>query len=836
MIVVPRFIHSVRSRDISHAVDLNSDEVLCPLCKGVANALLPFTPSHVATQTLTESAATSNLYSEIMVNDKKSFADERMVRMDTAVASERSTVELIAGHIQSCLISDGEVPQSATQEFSDSADTFAAVLAQKYHLKWVGPNISDTLNTLQFKHEFAYKIRRLHSFWSAAASGVLSRSQNPPHGDSTEYVGIDLAAQLLFCARSLTLNALSLSMGLDKNGDEMYITNAVTRTFVRLLTGQQISVADVDFDSPSATFKLLDVGNINSVEYGRVIQSVPFSVVSVPNSVLTPARVSKILRLGIDRGFVKNEAQTVNDKGAVDNGVIDQVNIWGIFLQPLLSQDLSVVAMAAIGLSSNVQGAKHIFSHLVLARLVQVLIEPCSRNVPESLVHKLAEENAGMFVESTKLPGNTQFICQAEITAIGQAAKHLQSNLLGLIIGVDEGRDISGKELCLTLLVAVLDAWLPFLEYISAMMACMQTARVDRTSVYVTSESDSCQSTDKLLSLYLSKCMGAIHYLFGPNVGLTDILSSSSLGIVSYEWIKQLRNSKLSLTSREFMNFENEHTRRLDEANMVLAVSPTSNATKPSTKSRKRPFGNEADGFDFEDLEELEEFAGQSSPSTQERLGADAHEDLEGAGGIEVPSDVGNSVESIGNFDVDQDDGTASPQGFTLGPNLSEAELAQVQMMLEAQGQTPEEAQTAIWQWMLTMLQQQAQQAAGAAAGGGSSSSVAPDTRLHGSKVNALNAVPVNWKLLGVDPTYPCTDSFLDNTFVVDRLTNIHAVTPLQGCVSGLFAAFGVNGERISDFYCELSHCVGFGGYLRHHRNLVNLPNLYTDIYQMVRS
>jgi hypothetical protein len=85
-----------------------------------------------------------------------------------------------------------------------------------------------------------------------------------------------------------------------------------------------------------------------------------------------------------------------------------------------------------------------------------------------------------------------------------------------------------------------------------------------------------------------------------------------------------------------------------------------------------------------------------------------------------------------------------------------------------------------------------------------------------------------------VDPTYPFVDNFLGNSFLPDRhITNIHAMTPLQGCVSGTMCAYGVNGECVNDFYCELSHAVGLSG-LRHRRKLISLPAMYTDIYQRV--
>ena len=48
------------TRDNTHALQFGSkDEFLCPLCKGVSNALLPYTPVHLAVQSFTNETSSS---------------------------------------------------------------------------------------------------------------------------------------------------------------------------------------------------------------------------------------------------------------------------------------------------------------------------------------------------------------------------------------------------------------------------------------------------------------------------------------------------------------------------------------------------------------------------------------------------------------------------------------------------------------------------------------------------------------------------------------------------------------------------------------------------------
>jgi hypothetical protein len=89
------------------------------------------------------------------------------------------------------------------------------------------------------------------------------------------------------------------------------------------------------------------------------------------------------------------------------------------------------------------------------------------------------------------------------------------------------------------------------------------------------------------------------------------------------------------------------------------------------------------------------------------------------------------------------------------------------------------------------------------------------------------------WRLIGIDPTNEHIDAHLPDMFrdAGEQLSSFHSHAPLMGSVTGLSPIYGISGERLGQGYCDLSH-MGLG--LRHRGGLIQLPEIYTDIYQAV--
>ena len=57
------------------------------------------------------------------------------------------------------------------------------------------------------------------------------------------------------------------------------------------------------------------------------------------------------------------------------------------------------------------------------------------------------------------------------------------------------------------------------------------------------------------------------------------------------------------------------------------------------------------------------------------------------------------------------------------------------------------------------------------------------------------------WRLTGLDPTYPTVDDFLGTTFSDAELTNVHSYTPLQGKqISSISSSLGQNSTMLCGF------------------------------------
>jgi hypothetical protein len=89
----------------------------------------------------------------------------------------------------------------------------------------------------------------------------------------------------------------------------------------------------------------------------------------------------------------------------------------------------------------------------------------------------------------------------------------------------------------------------------------------------------------------------------------------------------------------------------------------------------------------------------------------------------------------------------------------------------------------------------------------------------------------IPWRLTGIDPTYPYFDETLPEEFSNRDLNKLHSISPFMASITGTYSVYSVHGNRIQSFLCDFSHM----GLRRHQRvKLVELPNLYTDIYHMV--
>jgi hypothetical protein len=831
----------------------------------VTNVLLPFTPTHVAAQTMSSSAEdhqqSASKYLEqlsLAAPGSSSSSSGTDMETDDATYEQYAGVSKTVNHIYDCLFSNTQSPivgssSAVGSEQSDvGSDQFVALVeasslafTKKYGLKWVTPDISDTANSLQYKNKNVLLMRKLHSLWSAAATTIITnkphlRAHGAAHGaeDSSASgpVGVDVTSQLLLCARMFTLQVL-------RQNEDIGLGDCLRNILFQLLIGEPEQ--SVSSEVPERSFRLFDADTISVLDYQLVMRSVPFTVVSATNTLLTPGRISKLLQLGVDKQFLPSQ----DDNGTEDDRSI--THMWGVLpYVPLLSHELSMLAVACISVCAQDIGAmKELCAHLMFARLAQILLEPMTRNVTAQTGDMITSANSvelAAGASARKLAGNTNSLTSDTVERIAEAASALQQHLLGTI-NPDQSADTlaprpsAGKGQLL--LLVLLDSWLPFVEYVCALLDVMRayapsTAQLGSATADINFVvGDNSSDVERVLGVYISRCFTCFNML-GIQKDLLAVFTSEPLAQLSACWCRQLRRRSLSIAQpAEFSNFQTQ-------AEIAEADSPRSQGQLSSgagagaaalagqkgngANSRKRPLGDDVDGLEYNEFDSLlDEYGGllQEEPLQPSPPVAQATPPAGQPADAASPDQGALAPHPQVNILIEDPEHPENNQA--LPADLSNNEFEQLQALLQAQegAADSQEASNQLWQWMMNILQQQE--------GGGPQASASTQQQ-NQSLQQKLTTVPADWKLVGVDPTYPFVDNFLGNSFLPDRhITNIHAMTPLQGCVSGTMCAYGVNGECVNDFYCELSHAVGLSG-LRHRRKLISLPAMYTDIYQRV--
>ena len=86
--------------------------------------------------------------------------------------------------------------------------------------------------------------------------------------------------------------------------------------------------------------------------------------------------------------------------------------------------------------------------------------------------------------------------------------------------------------------------------------------------------------------------------------------------------------------------------------------------------------------------------------------------------------------------------------------------------------------------------------------------------------------------MLGVDPTNLHVDAHAALLYNNDSPA-VHNLAPLRGSVTGRGPIYGLQGSRLHDGYCDLSH-LGMGN--RHRGGFVSMPLAYTELHCLVSS
>ncbi len=304
---------------ISNCVDTTNNEVLCPLCKGISNCLIPHYPPHIANDLVLPFVHVTRPNKTLEIDDAAKF------------------VSLIS---RECVPTENNCVHD-TNAIRPIELFLTAALVKRYDYKW----------TEEKSHKMGLIIRDIHYLWSTISYTMLTTVTNYRWLKTSfreTYDRDDGNIQLIRSLLVTSRNAASWFPSKDLYHDE------ISLPLQSLLQGGSF------FPSLSAMesgFKLLDTHCINIDQCHRLLSSLPFS--SAETQPYSNNKISLILQLCKLKG-------------------VDIKRLWGILCIPLLSQDLHVISVACFSSIADTSHLDTIFSIMVIARIAQILIEPAS--------------------------------------------------------------------------------------------------------------------------------------------------------------------------------------------------------------------------------------------------------------------------------------------------------------------------------------------------------------------------------------------------------------------------------------------------------------------------
>lgn len=383
------------------AVDALKGEMLCPLCKGLTNALLPYTPKHLSSRSF-----------HVRPEDKPVTSQSVPPSASVMSPLRNDSWTSLSSYLD--LLSRRDVPpvpvdyhqQDTERDITNHANvsahalTFAELCLSQYHLPFRKKMVLDLTPPCRP----LLVIRAIHSLWSCLSYTTLSavrvrlwaeseRAGGESGGStgSAEEKDLALAFNLLMSARcapdwlgaDYAENILSpLLQMLSGDRDQIEIDLSTTE------------VVSGDAELVTTGCSLISMASCGKLQFYRILSTLPTRVIGVP-TFPSPKRTISTLNVGRNKGVPIRA-------------------LWPVLRQPLLAQDLNVIAVAVVSCFPTILACREVLGVLAIARLAQILLEPASNgSLPTA---KLATDETSLRVveNATRRPSFAPMIHQLE--------------------------------------------------------------------------------------------------------------------------------------------------------------------------------------------------------------------------------------------------------------------------------------------------------------------------------------------------------------------------------------------------------------------------------------
>lgn len=521
------------TRGVNLWCETSRSETTCPLCKGLCNTIVPHTPAHIAV--VAPDASSHKKHSESLLQEKL-------------------TADSLFDGVDAMLQGPSELLLSSSADLAPGIDLLCDALRSQYSLPW--RDLQESNKSVFWDDSFPELalMRSVQSLLSAAAYSIQSmvwarRSISAAVQEEGKVQrNADWIIQLVRVVRQIAT--------LFDSEDDFY--EAIVGPLRRLLSGSSSSILDEyyrDLDAEKGQegedegFRLQDVHQCSANDLRKVLLTLPFTAVGTSRA-LSPKRMSLILHRCRERELVDSDFQ-----------------LWAWLQQPLLTQDLHVVAMAALSSTSQLGAAVDACGLLSLARLVQILLEPTVTGVYQYMSVMAATPSLSSVHGTTSSTHSLDAVAKGKVggggwehdskrqkmmpTSTDDTAAdegdhaELVSRLEELLRLVGDMVGISYPDLTplagTSLLSHVVDAWLPFLEYASALKDALQTTT--RSLSLLSPSSSPVDLSSRLL------CAGELLDRLGLGSSVQQCVAQSGLNELAGRWSEQMRNAKSFMSS-----------------------------------------------------------------------------------------------------------------------------------------------------------------------------------------------------------------------------------------------------------------------------------------------
>ena len=756
------------------AVDTIRGELLCPLCKNLSHALLPYTPTHLARRSFkmdSDGIPDSNYTNKLRdlwkgvvtpSSDMKVAAEEN----DAGAFSMTNIMDKIFPLPDSTVASDSPVTAMNENENENEVDlvnrlqlcthskTFAENCLAQYQLSFrrkVPIDLKPPCETLT-------NMRALHCTWSALAYTLYSNSSvwrwtdDDIHADvvdrnasraTEERKAIELGMHVMFAAR----NAVNWMGRFDFRG-------AVLVPMRRLLSGASLCRSDslstdgvLNGVMRYSRCVLIETAACLENECEDILLSLPTKTVGTPGFP-NPKRILATLAICRNKG-------------------VAETKLWPVLSQPLLLQDLSVIAVAAVCSCSNLFGSLELIALFGIARLAQLLIEPTCNG---SLSLQNTKQLLDRLYANTVNTGISIINLQSDFYYHLNSIRDRMCGTCGIPVTSVAPKDSD-------LLLIIIDSWIPFLQFLNLLRKVVLFSNEsfinnNSNNNNINSNAQDIGIKENILNDGTGELQGLLLGIGIPS--LPDMIHSESVWTAMKSWGEQLdaiyrsvedcQNKDNSWIPPDYVNINN----MLEEKKRKLMKISPQVVTLTSLRRQR----SESDCLSVGSQDGLTNINTSAS----------------------VVEDDGITIQNV-------DD-------VILNPEEAEDQAATVAMLQQFMGDNSDLPAD-----MSTLLQ------------------LTQDTSPFGGNPNAAGVG--TWRLIGVDPVNSHIDGhpwdMLGKRHAKMSIT--HTTTPLIGSICGTRVIHAMNCEPLNYGYHDISH---FGMGSRHVGKLIDLPSLYTDLYQKV--